>query len=84
VNVSRCLAVAASPSFALMALGSRFQNADPAATLCSVAGVAPLGGMAAIYALMSLFHAPPRLRMIEAWYQQSVQKHPQPIQPPRS
>jgi hypothetical protein len=58
-----------------MALGSSVQNADPAATLCSMAGMAPLGGMAAMYALMSLFHAPPWLRMIEAWYQQSVQKH---------
>jgi hypothetical protein len=58
-----------------MALGSLTENTGPAVILCSAAGMAPFGGMTAMYALMSLFHAQPWLRLVEAWYQQSVQKH---------
>jgi hypothetical protein len=75
MNASRALALAASPSFALMALGGAIRDADPAAILCSAAGMAPLGGMTVMYALMSLFHASPWLRMIETRYQRSAQKH---------
>ena len=66
MNWSRWLALAASPSFALMALVSLVQGADPATLLCSAAGRAPFGGMTAMYALMSLFHAPPWIRLIDA------------------
>ena len=63
---SRWLTLAASPSFALMALVSLAQGADPATLLCSAAGRAPFGGMTAMYALMSLFHAPVWIRLIDA------------------
>jgi len=66
MNWSRWLALAASPSFALMALVSLVQGADPASVLCAAAGRAPFGGMTAMYALMSLFHAPAWLRLIDA------------------
>jgi hypothetical protein len=59
VSPSRLLALAASPTFALMALASLSRNADSAAILCSAAGMTPFGGMTEMYALMSLFHAPP-------------------------
>ena len=65
MNWSRWLALAASPSFALMALVSLVQGADPAAMLCSAAGRAPFGGMTAMYALMSLFHAPAWIRLVD-------------------
>lgn len=59
------LALAASPSFALMA----WQAAEdsPQAALCAAAsdGIA-LGGMAWMYLLMSVFHLPPWLRLAGA------------------
>jgi len=64
VNWSRWLALAASPVFALMAFVSLARHADSASMLCSAAGMAPFGGMTAMYALMSLFHAPPWIRLI--------------------
>jgi hypothetical protein len=81
MNASRALALAAGPSFALMALGSVVRNTEPAAILCSATGMTPFGGMTAMYALMSLFHAPPWLRLIEARYQRSAQKLLLPIRP---
>lgn len=66
MNASRWIALAASPSFALLALASLVQGADPAAVLCAAAGGAPFGGMTVMYALMSLFHATPWLRLIDS------------------
>jgi len=49
-----------------MALVSLVQHADPARVLCSAAGMAPVGGMTTMYALMSLFHAPVWIRLIHS------------------
>ncbi|MES2451971.1 MAG: hypothetical protein V4610_15535 [Pseudomonadota bacterium] len=68
MKAARCLALAASPSFALMALGNLARGTDPAAILCSATGMAPFGGMTAMYGLMSVFHASPWLRLISARY----------------
>ncbi|HUB13032.1 MAG TPA: hypothetical protein VMB34_13855 [Acetobacteraceae bacterium] len=56
------LALAASPTFALMALVAA--NDAAAMPYCSAAsGLLPIGGMTAMYLLMSLFHLSPWLRL---------------------
>lgn len=56
------LGLAASPTFALMAWISA--NAAPQTMICASApGVLPIGGMAWMYLLMSLFHASPWLKL---------------------
>jgi hypothetical protein len=56
------LALAASPTFALMAWIAA--NAAPHAMICSsTPGELPIGGMAWMYLLMSLFHASPWLKL---------------------
>jgi len=57
------LALAASPTFAAMALATGLLG-DPAAVLCSAAPMPAVGGMATMYLLMSAFHAAPWLRLI--------------------
>jgi hypothetical protein len=54
---ARCLCLAASPSFAMMALICTIAgDADP---VCSaMRGVFPVNGMAAMYWLMAVFHLP--------------------------
>jgi hypothetical protein len=57
---ARPLALAAAPTFALMALLAG-HGASP---ICAAApGFLPLDGMTAMYLLMSLFHLPPWLRL---------------------
>ena len=58
------LALAASPTFAIMALLTGVLGADPAEMLCSAAHVSPLSGMVTMYLLMSAFHAAPWLKLI--------------------
>jgi hypothetical protein len=56
------LALAASPTFAIMALLTSGLGGGPAEMLCSAAS--PLSGMVAMYLLMSAFHAAPWLKLI--------------------
>ena len=60
------LALAASPTFAIMALLSGVLGGGPAEMLCSAAQMSPLSGMATMYLLMSAFHAAPWLKLIRA------------------
>jgi hypothetical protein len=56
------LALAASPTFALMGLIAA--NDAPRHMLCSSgSGLLPIDGMTAMYLLMSLFHLPPWLKL---------------------
>jgi hypothetical protein len=56
------LALAASPTFALMAWIAA--NDAPRMTFCSSgSGILPIDGMTGMYALMSLFHLSPWLRL---------------------
>jgi len=56
------LALAATPTFAVMALWTA-ATAAPPDMLCMPHG-SPLGGMTAMYALMSAFHLAPWLRLM--------------------
>ncbi|WP_119462072.1 hypothetical protein [Rhodospirillaceae bacterium SYSU D60014] len=60
------LALAASPTFAIMALLTGVLGGGPAEMLCSAAHVSPLSGMVTMYLLMSAFHATPWLKLIRA------------------
>lgn len=57
------LALAAAPSFALMALLTAIPDDQPAA-LCLTGDALPLGSMTLMYLLMSAFHLAPWLRLI--------------------
>ena len=57
------LALAASPTFAIMAL-TGVLGGDPADMLCSAAHASPLSGMVTMYLLMSAFHIAPWLKLI--------------------
>jgi len=60
----RWLALAATPTFAAMAVVTCVQAADLSIMLCSTRhGASPLDGMVAMYLLMSGFHAGPWLRL---------------------
>jgi len=61
----RILSLAASPTFAVMALLSGAVGVGPPDMLCSVTQPAsPLDGMVVMYALMSAFHSAPWLKLI--------------------
>ncbi len=55
----------AAPTFAIMALVTGMSGDGAAAVLC-VHDASPLGSMAAMYALMSAFHAGPWLKLFSS------------------
>ena len=66
------LALAASPTFAIMALLTSALGGGPAEMLCSAAHVSPLNGMVTMYLLMSAFHVAPWLKLIRAGARRSI------------
>ncbi|QZP09745.1 hypothetical protein K5X80_03890 [Caenibius sp. WL] len=56
------LGLAASPTFALMALIATI-DAPPPALCAASARLLPIDGMIVMYVLMSLFHLPPWLKL---------------------
>jgi hypothetical protein len=62
LSAGDCLMLAATPIFATMALLTACGSG--AETICSAMGASPLNGMAPMYALMSVFHAPAWFRLI--------------------
>lgn len=58
------LHLAATPTFAAMALLTSVAGGGSHDPLCSVSGASMLTGMVPMYLLMSLFHAAPWLRLI--------------------
>ena len=68
-GVASWLSLAATPTFAVMALVTGLSSGGAAMTMCGMADMAPsgfpsLGGMVPMYLLMSLFHAAPWARLI--------------------
>jgi hypothetical protein len=58
------LCLAATPTFAVMALLTGVLGGGAPDLLCSAATASPLGGMIPMYVLMSAFHAAPWLRLV--------------------
>ena len=62
-RAARWLALAAAPTFAVMALVTGLQAAGSGVMLCSATpGRSPVDGMVVMYLLMSGFHVAPWLR----------------------
>jgi hypothetical protein len=57
------LSLAASPTFAALALVAARDEGGATEMLCGGSGGIPLGGMTTMYALMSVFHLAPWLRL---------------------
>jgi hypothetical protein len=58
------LGLAATPTFALMALWTSFFSGQPDMLCMAMQGSSPMSGMTVMYLLMSAFHAAPWLRLI--------------------
>lgn len=58
------LGLAATPTFAVMALATGLLGGAPANPLCSLTHGSVLGGMVPMYVLMSALHSPPWLKLI--------------------
>ncbi|HEY7898573.1 MAG TPA: hypothetical protein VIC03_09165 [Gemmatimonadaceae bacterium] len=66
VRVADALALAASPTFAMMALATAVMSGGSAEMSGMGAHVSPVGGMVTMYLLMSAFHASAWLKLIRA------------------
>jgi len=69
-DVANWLCLAASPTFAMMALMTGILGGGPMAMLCGAAQGPALGGMVPMYLLMSAFHLAPWLKLIARRYDQ--------------
>ncbi|MDI3567060.1 hypothetical protein [Bradyrhizobium sp. Arg816] len=63
-HLARWLALAATPTFAIMAVLTAVPGGGPADMLCAAGHGAVLGGMVPMYLLMSAFHSAAWLRLI--------------------
>ncbi|KGJ67049.1 hypothetical protein BJA5080_03669 [Bradyrhizobium diazoefficiens SEMIA 5080] len=66
-RLARWLALAATPTFAVMAMLTAALGGGPADMLCGAGQGSLLGGMVPMYLLMSAFHAAAWLRLIAEW-----------------
>jgi hypothetical protein len=57
------LGLAAAPVFAILALWTAFCGTQPDVLCMGMQGASPLNGMALMYALMSIFHAAPWMKL---------------------
>jgi len=62
-STARLLSLAATPTFAIMALLTAVHDGSMPDMICSADG-SPLTGMVPMYALMSAFHLAPWLRLL--------------------
>jgi hypothetical protein len=63
-HLARWLALAATPTFAIMAVLTAMIGSGPADMLCAAGQGSLLGGMVPMYLLMSAFHSAAWLRLI--------------------
>jgi hypothetical protein len=68
IGASGWLALAATPTFALMALVTAVVGGGRLEMLCSAQDAFPLCGMVPMYALMAAFHSAPWLKLISRRY----------------
>jgi hypothetical protein len=61
--LARWLGLAATPTFAAMALATGLVGGGPMDGLCAAGHGAQLSGMVPMYLLMSAFHSPPWLKL---------------------
>jgi hypothetical protein len=62
--IAEWLCLAATPTFAILALLTGLLGGSPMDRLCSSGHGMPLSGMAPMYLFMSAFHSPPWLKLI--------------------
>ena len=63
-RLSKWLGLAATPTFAIMALATGLLGGGPMDGVCAAGHGAQLGGMVPMYLLMSAFHSPPWLKLV--------------------
>ncbi len=66
-HAADCLALAAAPTFALMAVVTGILEGAHQMTCAATMPFASLGGMAPMYVLMSGFHFTPWVKLISRW-----------------
>ena len=66
IVIANWLRLAATPTFAIMALMTGVLGGGSMDMLCSAGHGSPLSGMVAMYLLMSAFHSVPWLKLISA------------------
>lgn len=64
LGIAGWLCLAATPTFAIMALLTGALGGGPMDVLCSAGHGSPLSGMVPMYLLMSAFHSTPWLKLI--------------------
>jgi glycerol-3-phosphate acyltransferase PlsY len=75
LGVSDWLALAAAPTFAIMALLTAVVGNGAMDSLCLAAHSSPLGGMVPMYLLMSAFHLAPWLKLAGRRRVVTMRKH---------
>ncbi|MGO8921015.1 MAG: hypothetical protein ACLQJR_34415 [Stellaceae bacterium] len=66
LGIAKWLRLAATPTFAIMALMTGVLGGGPMDMLCSAGHGSPLTGMVPMYMLMSAFHSAPWLKLISS------------------
>jgi hypothetical protein len=64
LGIAKWLCLAATPTFAIMALMTGVLGGGPMDMVCSAGHGSPLTGMGPMYMLMSAFHSAPWLKLI--------------------
>jgi hypothetical protein len=66
LGIAKWLCLAATPTFAIMALMTSVLGGGPMDMLCSAGHGSPLTGMVPMYLLMSAFHSAPWLKLVSS------------------